>query len=120
MATLQVRQLTDDHPTALVRIVTTPSPADIAPGFAGGRVITDAEPIYFDSGLVSEPRTDQNSNYAQIEFIDAPQGSYDITLDAVFGLDGIDVPLHITIHRDPGPTIYGNPEAAVRTQLFKQ
>jgi hypothetical protein len=86
MTTLQVRQLTDDHPTAFVRIVTTPSSANIAPGFAGGSVDSFAATFFFDSELVTEPRTDQTSIYANIEFVDAPDGLYDITFDAVLAL----------------------------------
>jgi hypothetical protein len=119
MTTLQVRQLTDDHPTAFVRIVTTPSSANIAPGFAGGSVDSVAATFFFDSGLVTEPRTDPNSIYATIEFVDAPNGLYDIAVDAVLGLDGLDVPLHVTIHREPKPTIFREVEAAARTQIFQ-
>lgn len=119
MTTLQVRELADDHPTAFVRIVTTPSSASLPPGFAGGKLVPIAVPLFIDSGLVPEPRTDQDSEYATIEFVDAPQGTYDIAVDAMLGLDGIEVPLHITIHREPLPTISSQPEAVTRTEIFR-
>jgi hypothetical protein len=94
MSTLQVKSLSDDHPLAFARITTKPSSASIAPGFAGGLISPIAEPVIVGSGLVTEPRTDTMSEYASIEFVDAPDGTYDLTIDAVLSLDGLDIPLH--------------------------
>jgi hypothetical protein len=86
MSTLQVRELADDHPTGFVRIVTTPSSANIPPGSAGGLISETANQAFLDSGLVSEPRVDAESAYATIETVDAPEGTYDIAVDAVLVL----------------------------------
>jgi hypothetical protein len=119
MSTLNVRSLSDDHPIAFVRVVTTSSSADIPPGSAGGRILPIAEPIMIGSGLVPEPRTDTTSSYATVEFIDEPTGTYDITVDVLLTLDGLDVPLHMVMHMEPGPTIFADPEMGTRATVFR-
>ncbi|MBA2539528.1 MAG: hypothetical protein H0V17_07835 [Deltaproteobacteria bacterium] len=108
-STLEVRELSDDHPTAFIRLTASPSLVNIPPGFAGGKIAPIAEPFLTDSGLVSEPRTDTDSSYVGMELVDAPSGTYDIAVGAVLGLDGLDVPLNMTIHVVPGPIIAVDP-----------
>lgn len=119
MSTLQVRSLSDDHPTAFVRLTTTPSQADIQPSFAGGLISPIAEPVMIDSGLVTEQRTDTNSSYVTIDFVDAPDGTYDINVDAVLALDGLDIPIRFLVHRLPLPEVYANPKEAIRTEIAR-
>lgn len=78
-----------------------------------------ARPFLIDNGLVQETRTDVNSDYLSMELLDAPEGTYDINVQVVFGLDGVDAPMNMTIHVVPGPTIFVDPEAATRVSLFR-
>ncbi len=120
MTTIQVRSLDDDHPTAFVRIETTPSSTEIPPGFAGGKLSPVDEAVLVDTGIVTEPRIDTEINYGSIELVDAPVGTYDIVVDAVLGLEGLDVPLHMTLHMQPGPQVCANMEVGTRAQIFKE
>lgn len=119
MATLEVRQLNDDHPTAFIRFRATPSTASIPPGFAGGAINGDDQQELFDSGLITEEPTDTKSAYLTIEPVDAPDGIYDIAIDAKLALDGIEFPLQLTIHRVPFPPIRAEIEVAKRVSFFR-
>ena len=119
MSTLQLRSVADDHPTAFVRITPTSSAAMILPGVAGGNLTPLAEDVLVDTGIVTETRTDVGASYLSIELVDAPEGTYDIAVDVVLGLDGLDVPMGMTVHVLPGPTIFANPEVGTRTPIFR-
>jgi hypothetical protein len=118
-STLEVRSIADDHPTAFVRLMVNPKLVFIPPGTAGGKIAPIAEPFLIDSGLVTEARSDTDSSYVEMELVDAPSGTYDIQVQAVVGLDGVDVPLSMTVHVVPGPIVFVDPEAATRATIFR-
>lgn len=121
MSTLQVRSLADDHPTAFVRVTVpaTPSTAMILPGQAGGLVTPLAEDLLIGMGIVPEQRVDQETSYADVQILDAPSGTYDIGVDVVFALDGLDVATHLTIHMEPLPVQWLNPLEGTRATIFR-
>lgn len=117
MTTLQVKSVSDDHPTAFVRFVAAPSSAAIAPGEAGGAISPNASPIL--SPLIPEPRVDTQADYIQFEIVDAPDGTYDIAADAELALDGVDFSVHLTIHMQDTQTVFADPEEATRVSIQK-
>lgn len=119
MSSLAIKSISDNHPTATVRLVKMPAGTMVPPHKAGGFIVPLAEPILVGSGLVPEVRADTNSSYLEYEIIDAPVGTYDIVTDAIMTLDSSDFFLHFTIHMVEGQTIYADPEAGFRLSVSK-
>lgn len=115
LASLEVKSVTDDHPTATVRITASPAVGLLAPGAAGGKLSGLAEAVV--SPMAPEPRGDTSTSYLAIEVADAPAGTYDINARATIRLDGIDASLPMVIHVVPGPTVHADPIAAARVSL---
>lgn len=120
LATLQVKSVTDNHPTAEVRAVAPTAPtAVLSPGMAGGQLSGLARDLLVGTGLVAEPRTDTEGSYLSLELADAPPGTYDVTATVTLALDGRDVALPMTIHVVPGPTVFLDPSAGRRVQVYR-
>jgi hypothetical protein len=119
LETLKVKSITDDHPTASVKITTSPFATSVGPNEAGGFLTPLAKKVLVDSGLVSETRVDTNSDYLTIEIADAPEGTYDIKATLEISLDGLTTKLPMTIHVVPGPTIFANPDVGKRIKVFR-
>ncbi len=119
MSSLELKSITDDHPTVLVRLVAHPSPAAIPPGLAGGQLTPIAKAVLVDSAIVTEARSNETTSYLSLQLVDAPDGTYDIAVDAVLALDGLDVPMQMLVHVVPGPTIYADPELGTRTSILR-
>lgn len=120
LATFQVTSISDDHPTAVVRVTTPGSFGEaLQPGTAGGRLGGLAEQLLVGSGLVTEARADTASSYLSLELINAPAGTYDIAASLTVALDGRDVAMPMTIHVVPGPTIYLDPLVARRVVISR-
>jgi len=120
MSSLQLKSISDDHPTANVRLIFQALSTMVPAHQAGGKIVQLAEPVLIGSGLVTETRADTNTSYVEWEVQDAPPGTYDITVNAVLTLDGIDVPLHFIVHMVAGPTIYLDPEQGTRAKLTRK
>ena len=115
LASLTVKSVTDDHPTASVRISASPSTATLAPGTAGGKLSGISDGLFLP--VAPEPRADAGASYLAIEVADAPPGTYDIDAEATIRLDGVDATLPMLIHVVPGPTVYADPITAARLSL---
>jgi hypothetical protein len=59
------------------------------------------------------------TSYVDYEIQDAPAGTYDITTNAVFTLDNVDVPVQFVTHIVAGPVVYADPEQATRVKLTR-
>lgn len=116
MSDLQVTSISDDHPTASIRIIPNVSDTTVGPGLAGGSLTPIAEGLI--DPLVDEPRTDVDSDYLSIELVNAPSGDYDIAALVTLELDGSTVDLPILAHVEPGPTVWIEPTAAARATAF--
>lgn len=119
MESLFVQSIQDDHPTANVRVMSNTGATTIPPGAAGGSLSLASEMVLVDSGIVTEPRADVDSDYLSLEVLNAPSGTYDIHVMLTLGLDNLDVPMLMTIHVVPGPTVYADPEAGTRTTIYR-
>jgi hypothetical protein len=119
MSSLQLKSIDDDHPTAFLRINANPLGTTIAPGQAGGSLTPLAKTVLVDSGLVTEARTDTDSDYLSIEIVNAPTGSYDINATLKLGLDNRDIMMPMILHILPGPTVYADPQVGKRTTIFR-
>jgi hypothetical protein len=117
MSGLQVASVSDDHPTASIRIIPNVGDTTVGPGLAGGALSPIAEGLI--DPLVDEPRTDVDSDYLSIELVNAPSGDYDIAASLTIELDGSLVDLPIFVHVEPGPTIWIEPTAAARATAFR-
>lgn len=117
-STLEVRSISDDHPTAIVRVTANPVIATIATARAGGFVTPFSKTLLVDSGMVPEARVETNSDYLTLEIQDAPPGTYDINVNLVIGLDNIAIPLPMKIHMVPGPSVYADPTVGKRVLVF--
>ena len=91
----------------------------ILPGFAGGQLTPVSEDVLVDTGIIPETRTDVDSSYLSIELVDAPQGTYDIVVDVVLALNGLEIPFTMTVHVLPLPTAYADPEMGARLSIFR-
>ena len=120
LSTFQVVGLSDDHPTAVVRITTPGSfgetiPTDAAAGFLSGL----SEQLLIGAGLVPEPWNLRTSNFLSLELINAPPGTYDIAVSLAVELDGRPAALPMTIHVVPGPTVYLDPLVGRRVTVYR-
>ncbi len=114
---LYVQSVSDDHPTATAIVRADPPFADIAPGTASGQLTSVAEQVL--SPLIWEPRVDTDHSYLSIVLLDAPDGIYDIHVDLVIGLGGLEVPLPFTIHHKLLPTVYLDPTHGKRVVVTR-
>jgi len=119
MNTLELKSIDDDHPTAIVRVTVIPSPTLIPPGRVGGALSGLSAQLLVDSGLVTEPRSDTTSDYLTLAVENAPDGTYDINVDLVIALDGIRIPMPMTIHVVPFTVIYAVPLVGTRIAIYR-
>jgi len=120
LATLQVKSVTDNHPMAEVRAVAPTAPTSVlSPGMAGGELSGLARDLLVGPGRVGEPRTDTEASSLALELADAPAGTYDVAATVTLSLDGRDVALPMTLHVVPGPTVYLDPAAGRRVQVYR-
>jgi hypothetical protein len=113
-STLEVRKVSDDHPTAVVLVHAHPSTGIILPDRAGGELSLLSASLLVDSGLVTEQRVDTDSSYLDLEFVDAPAGQYDIHAEVTVALLDRELTLPLVVHRVPGPVVYADPQQAMR------
>jgi hypothetical protein len=118
-SSLALKSITDDHPTAVVRVTVTEYDATIAVGKAGGLLSIMSRMILVDSGKVPEPRVETMSDYLTLEIGNAPEGTYDIQAMLTLSLDNVDIPMPMTIHMVPGPEVWANPLAGKRVMLTR-
>ena len=119
MNSLVVKSLSDDHPTAVVRIMASAVATSVPPGAAGGMLSGLSKMLLVDSGLVTETRADINTDYLNIELVNAPDGTYDIHVDLKLGLDNADISMPMTIHVVPSGDIYADPVVAQRLTVYR-
>jgi len=119
MGGLQLVSISDDHPTANVRINAYPFETTVLPGQAGGFLTPLSKNVLVDSGLVPELRTDVNSNYLDIELVNAPAGTYDINVDLTLNLDNVAVPLSFVVHVVPGMVVFADPLIGKRSIIYR-
>jgi hypothetical protein len=118
-SSLVLKSISDDHPTALVRINVNGYDATISPGEAGGSLSMLSKSVLVDSGLVTETRSQTTSDYLTLEVGNAPSGTYDIHATLVLSLDNLDVTMPMTIHILPGPDVWADPEVGKRLKLYR-
>jgi hypothetical protein len=120
LSTFEVQSITDDHPTAEVR-VTSPSShsEEVMPGTMAGQLTGLSEDVLVDSGLFTETNLHSTIDFLTLEIQNAPDGTYDIHAELTVQLDGIDVDLPMTIHYVPGPVVYADPLIGARIQAFR-
>ncbi len=120
LSTFQVTGLSDDHPTAVVRVTSPGSFGDtIAPDNAAGRLSGLAEALLISSGLVMEPWSVRTTDFLSLELLNTPPGTYDIAVNLTVELDGRPASLPMTIHVVPGPTIYLDPLVGRRLTVYR-
>jgi hypothetical protein len=120
LSTLKVTSVSDDHPTAEVRVVVPEAPSTVLPpGMAAGLLSGLSRDLMVNSGLVPEPFTDSAASYLSLELADAPPGTYDIAASVTLTLDGRDATLPLTIHLVPGPIVYLDPSVPRRAQVLR-
>lgn len=118
LSSMVIKSVDDDHPTATVRILLTPSDFTVAVGEAAGFIAPNAEPLL--APIVSETRVDTaEPGYLEWQILDAPSGTYDIATHLVLVIDGNDVVIDFVTHMVPGPTIFADPEAGKRLSVFR-
>jgi hypothetical protein len=120
LATFQVTSVSDDHPTAVARVTAPTTPgAILQPGNAGGALSEGAQSLLITSGVVPEAWSDRKSDLLSLELVNAPSGTYDVAVNLTIELENHDVPLPMTIHVVPGPTIYLDPILARRVRVYR-
>ena len=120
LSTFQVQSVSDNHPTAVVRVTAPSAPgAILQSGSAGGALSPLSQTLLVGSGLVPEPWTDRKSQLLALELINAPAGSYDVAIDLHIALEDHDAALPMTIHVVPGPTVYVDPLVARRVRVYR-
>lgn len=119
MNSLVVRSIDDDHPTAAVRVTASAVGSSVPPGAAGGKLTGLAKMVLVDSGLVTEPRADEDTDYLNIELINAPDGTYDIHVDLKLSLDNADFSMPMVIHVVPTGVVYADPLVGDRLTVYR-
>ncbi len=120
LSTFQVVSLSDDHPTAVVRVTSPGSFGEtIQPDTAAGFLSGLAEQLLIGAGLVPEPWTVRSSDFLSLELLNAPAGTYDVGVNLAIELDGRPAALPMTIHVVPGPTVYLDPLVGRRVTVYR-
>ncbi|MBK7078177.1 MAG: hypothetical protein IPH44_38520 [Myxococcales bacterium] len=120
LSTFQVTGLSDDHPTAVVRVTSPGSFGDtLQPDTAAGALSGLAETLLIGSGLVPEAWSVRTTDFLSLELLNAPAGTYDIAVNLTVELDGRPASLPMTIHVVPGPTIYLDPLVGRRLTVYR-
>jgi hypothetical protein len=115
--TLHVKYIDDDQPTVAALATMTRPPGELALDEAAGAL--DASPKSVINPLLTEHIFDDMTDILKLNLAAAGNSAYDLKVDLVMQLDGIDVPLPITIHHVPGPATYGEPLHAIRVHAFR-
>jgi hypothetical protein len=121
LSSFQISAISDDHPTATVRITSgIASSTVLQPDTAGGALSGLSQNLFIGSGLVMENWAERTSDFLSIEIQNAPAGDYDINVNLAISLDGKTVALPTIVHMvDAGGTIFADPLVGRRVQVFR-
>jgi hypothetical protein len=118
LETLHVKFIDDDNPM-VATIATMNHPGGVTLGLdeATGSLSDAARPLV--TTLLDERIVDSTTDLLEMNLVAAGNTAYDLKVSLVVQLDGLDVPLPMTIHHVAGPATYGDPLHAVRVSVFR-
>jgi hypothetical protein len=115
--TLHVKYIDDDLPIVAALATMNRPPAALALDEAAGALDASAKSLV--GPLLTEHVFDDTTNILRLDLAAAGNAAYDLKVSLIVQLDGIDVPLPVTIHHVPGPTTIAQPLHAVRVHAFR-
>lgn len=117
LSTLQLKAVSDTHPTATVRVAAMPATGVVVHGYVGGKIFSDNAALY--TTAFTEPRIYTDQVILTLQLLDAPPGEYTFDAHIELSVSAVDFSLDFTIRHVDSAITYLTPTVVKRIPVYR-